>query len=246
MLKIVDVTKDFKNGKGVFDFSLELKSGQIIGLVGDNGSGKSTLLKSVFNEYKKDTGQVLLNEESIYENNNFSKICFFPDQSVYPKDISIYQFAVHDALLCGMNKKEAVARLDMLLEKFELKEYREKTFYELSAGMQKRAMLVICLVTQPEYLILDEPTANLDVGTRIEFHKILKMLSKEGVGILITSHMINELEEMIDHLVIIEKGVTKYNKAFNNKKESIETIYKKSTIQKVEKDYSEIYSKKTN
>ncbi|AXK51724.1 ATP-binding cassette domain-containing protein [Spiroplasma alleghenense] len=244
MLKIINVTKDFKKGAGIFNFNLELKPGQIIGLVGDNGSGKSTLLKSVFNEYRKDTGEVLLNDESIYENNNLRKICFFPDQSVYPKDISIAQFAIHDALLCGMNKQEAIQRLDMLLDKFDLKEYREKTFYELSAGMQKRAMLVICLVTRPEYLILDEPTANLDVGTRIEFHKILKMLSKEGVGIIITSHMINELEEMIDHLVVIEKGQTKYNKSFNNKKESIEAIYKKSTTSKFEKDYSEIYAKK--
>ncbi|WP_338972075.1 ABC transporter ATP-binding protein [Spiroplasma endosymbiont of Panorpa germanica] len=243
MLKIIDVSKSFKTGAGIKNFSLEIKPKDIIGLVGDNGSGKSTLLKSVFNEYKKDSGEVLLNDESIYQNNNLAKICFFPDQSVYPKDISISKFAIYDAQLCGIDKKAATERIEMLLEKFDLIDYKDKTFFELSAGMQKRAFLVICLVTQPDYIFLDEPTANLDVGTRIEFHKILNILAQEGVGILITSHMINELEEIINHLVIIENGVTRHNNPFVPKKDSIEAIYKKVTNVKVEKDYSNIFTK---
>ncbi|AHI53782.1 ABC transporter ATP-binding protein [Spiroplasma sabaudiense Ar-1343] len=126
-----------------------------------------------------------------------------------------------------MDGEEAQERLEMLLEKFDLIEYKDKTFFELSAGMQKRAFLVICLVNQPDYIFLDEPTANLDVGTRIEFHKILKLLAQEGVGILITSHMINELEEIINHLVIIEKGITRHNNPFVQKKILLKLFIKK-------------------
>ncbi|WP_338972134.1 ATP-binding cassette domain-containing protein [Spiroplasma endosymbiont of Panorpa germanica] len=98
-------------------------------MVGDNGSGKSPLLKSIFNEYKKYFGEVLVNDESINQNNNLAKICFFPDQSVYPKDISISKFAIYDAQLCGMNGEGAQERLEMLLEKFDLIEYKDKTFF---------------------------------------------------------------------------------------------------------------------
>jgi len=165
--------------KVIFNFDLNVNEGQIIGLIGDNGSGKSTLLKSVFKEYKKDQGEVKINNESIDDNKNLTKICFFPDQSVYPKDTSIIDFALHDGLLCGLTKNEINSRMNELLTNVNLLDYKNKKFDELSAGMQKRAFLAICLLAKPRFLILDEPTANLDVKTRIEFHEILDILSKK-------------------------------------------------------------------
>ncbi|AUB31250.1 ABC transporter ATP-binding protein [Spiroplasma floricola] len=240
MLEIKSMSKKFDNEKGIFNFSLELKEGEIIGLVGDNGSGKSTMLKSLFGEYKKDEGEILLNGESLLK--NLTSISFFPDQSVYPKDITILNFAIYDGILCGIEKKEVEQRLDILLEKFNLLDYKTKKFNSLSAGMQKKALLAITLISRPKFIFLDEPTANLDVKSRTDFHKILKSLAKNNkVGILITSHIIDELEGFINKLVIIEKGIKKYDSQFDSKKENILPIYKKFTENKEIKNFEDLY-----
>ncbi|WP_257789182.1 ATP-binding cassette domain-containing protein [Spiroplasma clarkii] len=204
---------------------MTLEPGDIIGLVGDNGAGKSTFIKCIFKEYDKDEGEVLLNGSSIYEQRSLSSLCFFPDQSVYPKGIKIKDYCLLDAQLAGINKTAALKRLQELLELFGLADYLNKTFAQLSAGMQKKMMLVITLVSNPKYIFLDEPTANLDVNSRIELLGIIKTLSQKGIGILITSHIIDELQGIINKLVIIDSGLQVYNAKFDAQIESIQKIY---------------------
>ncbi|AKU80088.1 ATP-binding cassette domain-containing protein [Spiroplasma turonicum] len=225
MINIINVSKLFKNGKGISDFNLVISPGDIIGLVGDNGAGKTTLIKSIFNEYKKDSGDVLNGDVSIYTSGYINKISFFPDQSVYPKNITLKDYCLLEAELSNVNRDEATKLFDSLCDSLDLNDYKKKTFKDLSAGMQKKALLMNCLISSPDYIILDEPTANLDVKNRLEFLNIIRALAQSGIGILITSHLIDELEELITRIVIIEDGKTVYSNYFDKNKESLEKIY---------------------
>ncbi|ASP28381.1 ABC transporter ATP-binding protein [Spiroplasma corruscae] len=240
MINIVELTTLFKNNKGIKNFNLIISPGEVVGLVGDNGAGKTTLIKSIFKEYKKNSGQVLHNNESIYETGYINKLSFFPDQSVYPKNITLRDYCLLEAELSGVLKADALKLFDELCESLDLQDYKKKTFKSLSAGMQKKALLMNCLISSPEYIILDEPTANLDVKNRLEFLNIIRSLAKSGIGILITSHLINELEEVISRVVIIEEGETVYLNYFDKSKDSLEEIYLKVTKKHKNKDISSL------
>lgn len=224
MLQIQNLTKLFRNSKGIKNVSFNIEEGEIVGFVGANGAGKSTMIKTIFNEYVKDSGQILLNGKEINKN-DMKELAYFPDQSVYPGDISLYDYAFHAARLCGIAKSEANRKILFLLDSLDLVPYKKKSFNVLSSGMQKRALVLITLITSPKIIFLDEPTANLDVQSRFELLELLKILANKGKSILITSHNIDELEKIIDKLVVIKNGEIVYNKKFDGNTESIKKIY---------------------
>ncbi|ATX70509.1 ABC transporter ATP-binding protein [Spiroplasma clarkii] len=242
MLEIKNVSKIFDNRikgtkSGVRNVSLKIMPGDIYGFVGDNGAGKSTLIKAVFGEYRKDEGEILLDGVDVKKNLGLKRIAFFPDQSIYPKGINVQEYCMLDAKIAGVKRALAKERFRTLLEKFGLSNYRHKSFKDLSAGMQKKMLLIITLVSKPDYIFLDEPTANLDVKARLEFMEVIKFLAKKGVGILITSHIIDELQENINKLSIIDNGNQVYNADFDKTAEKIIDIYEKhSTKVKVDTD----------
>ncbi|AOG60430.1 ABC transporter ATP-binding protein [Spiroplasma helicoides] len=223
MFRIEGVTKKFDNNKGIFDINITFNEGDIVGLVGDNGAGKSTLLKCMFNNYKKDSGQFLYNDEEVNKA-IMKRFSFFPDQSIYPKSISIFDFCVYSGKLSGIKAKEAKQKATSLLTSLDLISYKKKTFKSLSAGMQKRALLAICLINNPDIIVLDEPTANLDVSSRIEFVALLQKLARMGKTILITSHIIDELQKFINKLVIINEGEVVFDR-YLTPEDNIARIY---------------------
>lgn len=228
MVEIKNITKKYKNGAGIENINITLKEGTITGLIGDNGAGKTTLIKSIFKEIKKDSGDVLFDGKSIFESKKTS-FSYFPDQSSYPEKIKIFDFMVYYANLNGFSIKEAKQKTEYLLNYFNLLEYKNNFFDTLSAGMQKRALLAISLIIKPKVLFLDEPTANLDMKARIEVIELLKELVKnEQITILITSHLIDELDGFIDNLYILEEGKIIFNKQLE-KNDDIKQIYLNST-----------------
>lgn len=219
ILELKSVKKKFKNSKGLENISFRIQRGDFVGLIGNNGAGKTTTIKIILSEYKKDKGVILFDGTEI-NTSMLKKVGFFPDQNNYPKSFNIVEFAKYSASLKGIKKKEYINILDDLIESLELLEHKKDTFNELSSGMQKRALLLSVLITQPEILILDEPTANLDVQSRIDFFKILKYLNEEmGMTIIVTSHIIDELENSINYAIIIDKGRTAYDKSYDLKKD---------------------------
>lgn len=224
MLQIKQFTKIYKNGKGIKKVDMEIKPGDIIGLVGDNGAGKSTFIKSFFGEITPDSGESFIDGHLIKPEDmkNFS---FFPDNSVMPKGVTIYEYAMHAAAIAGIEKNSAKIKIDKMLECLKLTEFKKKTFSALSAGMQKKALIVISLITSPKYIFFDEPTANLDVHNRTELINLILALSKIGIGILITSHIIEELQSIITKLIIMKDGEIVYNENLDNNLESIKSIY---------------------
>lgn len=239
MLEVRNLSKLFANGSGASDINFVLRPGSIVGMIGDNGAGKSTIIKTIFNEYKKNSGEILLDGQAINKN-DYKKMAFFPDQSIYPKNISIEKYCVYSGCLSGLDKKTSKERTLKLLKYLELFEYRNKKFKVLSAGMQKRALLAITMVSNPEIIVLDEPTANLDVSTRFEFMEILRKLAGRNKTILITSHIINELQGLVDRVLVIKKGRLVYNKALEGNEQIID-IYNACMRQEKNQDELDVF-----
>ncbi|AKX34633.1 ABC transporter ATP-binding protein [Spiroplasma litorale] len=221
MLKIVNLNKTFKGGNGIKNINLKLNKGEIAAILGPNGAGKSTLLKLIFKEYKRDSGEIIYKTK----NNSLNKFSFFTDQSLFPKNISLNFFCMYSAELAGIKYKEAKKRTKHLLESLSLYEYKNKLFRFLSAGMQKKAMLAATLINDPDFIFFDEPTANLDISSRRELLNLILKMKNNNKSIVITSHILDELQNIIDRVIIIENGIIKLDKKFNKDKENLEEIY---------------------
>ncbi|ATZ21544.1 ABC transporter ATP-binding protein [Mesoplasma tabanidae] len=232
---VQNMSKSFKNNAGVENINFNISQGDIVGLIGDNGVGKTTIIKLIFNQYKNDTG--FISFKGSKDLNYLKEIAFFPDQNNYPKHFNIVEFANYCANLKGISRKEIKVKIDNLLKALNLFNHKNNKFDELSAGMQKRALLLSILVTNPKIIILDEPTANLDVQSRIEFIEVLLFLVKEfKTTIIITSHIIDELNDFITRAIFIKKiknkGHIVYDKDFDKNKQNLKEIYVSLTKQK--------------
>jgi ABC-2 type transport system ATP-binding protein len=225
LIEIKNVTKQYKKSKaGVFGVNFDIPKGAKVGFVGDNGAGKTTLINIIFQTLTADSGEILLNKLPIKD--NLDKIALLPDNQQLPQGFKLIDFISYIGELKGMKPGESKERAKDLLTSLDLGEYFNKQITDLSAGMKKRSLLAGAIMNDSEAIFLDEPTANLDVGTRLDFFEILDTLNKKGKTIFITSHIISELQDFIDYLIIIDGGKIIHAKPFDSKKEQIEDIYK--------------------
>ncbi|AHI53788.1 ABC transporter ATP-binding protein [Spiroplasma sabaudiense Ar-1343] len=224
MLELRNITKKYQDNTGIENVSFDFSKSQIIGLVGSNGAGKTTTIKCIFNLVSYSNGEILLDGEKI-QSANLSKLAFFPDSNNIPLKMKVIDYAIYNAVCAGMDLKKAVIEANSIIKTLSLDSICNKNFGELSAGLKKKGILVATLINNPDYIILDEPTANLDIESREELMEIIKLLSQSNKGILITSHIIDELQQYINHLIVINKGKIVYDKDFNNKKDKIIDIY---------------------
>ncbi|PPE05833.1 ABC transporter ATP-binding protein [Williamsoniiplasma lucivorax] len=227
IIEFKNVAKQFKNTRGIKDISLSIVNpNNIVGLIGNNGVGKTTLLKTLFREYAIQNGSIFIKGEPL-SNKHLKKMAFFPDQNNFPKHFNIIEFAKFSAELKGIKYKVYKDKLEQLIDFLKLGELRKSKFANLSTGQQKRALLLSVLITKPEIIALDEPTANLDVESRIEFHNILRILAKElNICIIITSHIIDEMENLINKVVLIKEGKVVYDNNYSLEKDGkLEKLY---------------------
>ncbi|QEH62258.1 ABC transporter ATP-binding protein [Spiroplasma chinense] len=225
ILEIKKLYKDIRNKKILHDINFEIKEGEFVGFVGDNGAGKTTTIRLIFNELKINQGEVLYYGESVFENQNLKNLAFFPDSNNIPLNFTVNEYIKYICELSFLQNYEK--KIKELCEFFNFEKHVDKKFKELSAGMKKKALLISILVIKPKMIILDEPTANLDVKSKIEFMNILKLLNENGITIMVTSHIIEELEKNINKLILIDKGKILYKEKYDPNKESIQQIYSK-------------------
>ncbi|WP_338983236.1 ABC transporter ATP-binding protein [Spiroplasma endosymbiont of Othius punctulatus] len=237
MLKINNLNKSYKKKKALVGINIEIEKGSFVGLVGNNGAGKTTLIKSIFGETNIESGEILFNKEDVNKNGNISKISFFPDSNSLKLNIKLIDYLNYIAVLNEVEDREN--KIKKIIKFLKLDPHSNKELSKLSAGWKKRAIMASCLITSPEMIIFDEPTANLDLDSKIEFLEIIKYLNTIGVTIVITSHIIEELQGTIDHLIILREGVVIYNQSFDKDNEIIKEIY--SNLNKHEEtDFNEL------
>jgi len=209
MIRIESLDFAYDNENHIFqDFSIEINNG-IHGMIGINGAGKSTLLKIILGFLNPASGKITVGGiDSRQEHLEFLRhIGVVLESTEFPPWMVVADQLIYVAQLRGMNRHQAIQEVDRLLEKFELGTKKQSKVKSLSAGLKQRFVLIQACIGTPEYLFLDEPTANLDAQSRITILKFLKKIARErNTNILMFSHILSDLEKFCDHYSILHQG----------------------------------------
>ena len=201
-----NVTKEFKNKAVLKGVSFNIEAGDIYGLIGENGAGKTTLLKLMVNLLKPTSGNIqVLGKEIKKDSYDYLRnIGALIDEPVFYKKLTLYEnFKVHCEYL-GFYDEE---KLESVLKRVGLHNKKDRKIKELSFGEKQRLAIAYALITEPELLILDEPTNGLDPIAIVELREILLKLNREfNTTIIISSHAINELETLVNKVMILKNG----------------------------------------
>jgi ABC-2 type transport system ATP-binding protein len=208
ILVIENLTKKYGDKLAVDDLSLTIKRGMFFGLLGPNGAGKSTTIKCITGIGKITSGRILIDGLDVEKDYKEAR----GKVGLSPQDFNVDFFGKCEDILdymagyYGIKEDVRKERVESLLKRFELVEHRQKTFDKLSGGLKRRLVLARALVNLPALLILDEPTAGIDVEQRHALWGYLRELNKSGTTIILTSHYLEEVEELCTDIAIINHG----------------------------------------
>ncbi|MGX4763063.1 ABC transporter ATP-binding protein [Holzapfeliella sp. JNUCC 72] len=207
MLEFENVTKAFGDITAVQDLSFKIEEGQIMGLIGQNGAGKTTTFRLLLKFLKANEGQIFWNGQEISAN-DYNIIGYLPEErGLYPK-LSIRDQLIFFAELKGKKRKEIEPKIDYWMEKFQVKGNKKDKLKKLSKGNQQKVQLIATLLHDPKLVILDEPFSGLDpVNSGILQDGILE-LKKQGACVIFSSHNMNNVEQICDHLIMLKSGQT--------------------------------------
>lgn len=204
-VKLEQVSKSFGKVKAVDDVSFHVRSGEIFGLLGPNGAGKTTILRLILDIFEPDDGQIEVLNGPMNEAKK-ARLGYMPEERGLYQDVPLERCLVYLASLKGLPKAQAKSRISDYLERFALTSYRNRPVKELSKGMQQKAQVIATLVHEPELLIVDEPFNGLDpVNTRM-VKDILVDLRENDVAIIMSTHMMHQVEELCDRILLIDHG----------------------------------------
>ena len=203
MIEAKNVVKTFDGFRALDGATLTVPKGAVYGLVGPNGAGKSTIIRHLTGVYRADSGEVLLDGQSIYENSAMKeRVVSIPDDWYYFPQASIAEMA---KLYEGMYPTFSRERYEKMKQVFPLND--KQMIRRMSKGMQKQAAFWLTMCCMPEYLVLDEPVDGLDpVMRRQVWSLLLGDVAERGTTVLVSSHNLRELEDVCDHVGIMNKG----------------------------------------
>lgn len=238
-IKIINLFKSYVDVKALKGIDLEIKQGEFYGLLGPNGAGKSTTINSITSLVKPSKGSIEIFGKNIEEDFRYarSKVGIAHQEVSQDWFFPLEQLLYFQAGFYGVRRNNAKERIEYLLNKLGLSKHRSKKMRELSGGMKRRLQIAKALVHDPEIIILDEPTAGVDVELRHDLWIYLQELHKEGKTILLTTHYIDEAELLCEKVGIIDKGKLIVEDSVNNlkkmvKNSSIEIQLKDSLVVK--------------
>ncbi|MEE3468214.1 MAG: ABC transporter ATP-binding protein [Eubacterium sp.] len=208
-----DIVKDFDGLKALDVATFAVESGSVYGLVGPNGSGKSTLIRHIMGIFKQDSGELLIDGEPVYENPVIKeRMAYVPDDIYYTNGSTIANVA---KLYAGVFPKFDADRMSRLMGLFPV--LNDKLYFrKMSKGMQKQASVLLALSCHADILILDEPMDGLDPVARHTIWKvIMESVAAEGTTVLVSSHNLRELEDVCDHIGIMDHGRIVLERSFD-------------------------------
>ncbi|MBO5643149.1 MAG: ABC transporter ATP-binding protein [Kiritimatiellae bacterium] len=212
VIEIDNVSKTFRDFwlkpvvKAVQTLSLEVKRGEVFGLLGPNGSGKSTTIRMLLGLTRPDAGQIRVFGKSPSTSLVRAKIGYLPEQSYLHPFLTARETILYYAGLSNLDRKTAIKRTDELLEMIGLSKVANRRVGDFSKGMSRRVSLASSLVGKPELLILDEPTSGLDPVSTKEVKTLVKALAEGGMTVLTTSHLLADSEDICDRVAILDSG----------------------------------------
>ena len=207
-IQIKGLKKSYNNTPALKGVDIEISKGEFFGLLGPNGAGKTTTINILTGLVFKDAGTCLVFEKDILKDYRYtrSKIGIAAQELSVDWFFTIEKLLYFQAGYYGISTKKANTKVDELLERLGLDKKRDSRLRQLSGGMKRRFQIAKALVHDPDILILDEPTAGVDVELRHDLWKYLKELHKKGKTILLTTHYIEEAELLCDNVAIIDEG----------------------------------------
>lgn len=205
ILDVNNVHKQYSNHKAVNGVSFSVPAGCIFGLLGPNGAGKTSLIRIITGITQADEGSVSLDGGQL-DHRHPSKIGYMPEERGLYKQMKIGEHLVYLARLKGMSKAEAEQELHYWLTKFGIADWKKKKVQELSKGMQQKIQFISTVIHKPRLLILDEPFSGLDpINANLIQEEIFELKSK-GTSIILSTHRMEQVEEICEHMVMINQG----------------------------------------
>lgn len=205
MLKVENVTKYYGDFLAVDNLSFEVKDGEIFGLLGVNGAGKTTTFRMIIGLLDKTSGTITLDDKPI-DYTQTDKIGFLTEERSLLLKLTVLEQAIYYGVLKGMSESAIEKKLDELLERFNIKEYKNRKLKELSKGNQQKVQFITAIINDPKLLILDEPFSGLDPINVQLFMDVILDLKKKGTSIIFSSHRMEHVELFCEKLVILVHG----------------------------------------
>jgi ABC-2 type transport system ATP-binding protein len=203
--EVENVNKNYSGYQALTDVSLSVSKGQVFGLLGPNGAGKTTLIRIVNQITAPDSGQVFLDGRPLKANDIYN-IGYLPEERGLYKKMKVGEQALYLAQLKGLDRRTALKRLKYWFEKFEIQSWWDKKLMELSKGMQQKVQFVCTILHEPKLLIFDEPFTGFDpINTNLLKEEILNLREK-GATIIFSTHNMSSVEEICDHIALINKS----------------------------------------
>lgn len=225
ILEVQNVSKSYAAHKALEDVSLNVPLKSIFGLLGPNGAGKTTLIRIINQIIMPDQGDIRINGEALHQK-HIKTIGYLPEERGLYKKMKVGEQLLYLARLRGLSKSEATKRIRLWLEKFELDTWGKKKIEDLSKGMAQKVQFIATVLHEPSLIILDEPFSGFDpVNANLIRDEILR-LRDNGATIIFSTHRMESVEELCDHIAMINKS----QKILDGSKTDIKNSYRNNTF----------------
>ncbi len=203
-----DLTKCFDSLTAVNKLNLKVQKGTIHGFLGPNGAGKTTTIKIIVGLLRPDSGSVKVLGQEVHTDDADSrlKVGFMPELPKFPKHLKGSELLDIYGRMYGMTQQQRIDQIPKLIEMVGLKGRENDLIGKYSKGMQQRIGIAQALLNNPELVVLDEPSIGLDPVGMVEVRELVKAISKEGMTVFLSSHLLFEVEQLCDHVTIINNG----------------------------------------
>ncbi len=200
-----NVSKQFANHKALDDVSISVPEGTIFGLLGPNGAGKTTLIRIINQIIAPDEGELIFEGRNL-QPNDIARIGYLPEERGLYKKMTVGEQSLYLAQLKGLSKAEAKKKLNYWFEKFEIKGWWNKKVEELSKGMQQKVQFLVTIIHEPKLLIFDEPFSGFDPINANMLKEEIISLKQKGATIIFSTHNMSSVEELCDHIALINRS----------------------------------------
>ncbi|MGC9331594.1 MAG: ATP-binding cassette domain-containing protein [Bacteroidales bacterium] len=206
-IQIENLSKSYGYQKAVDDISFHVHTGEILGFLGPNGAGKTTVMKMITGYLGMDAGSIKVGDYDVLEQSELTKkhIGYLPENNPLYPEMPVIEYLEFSAGLQNVNSEDIPGRVREMIKVCGLNAEKHKKIGELSKGYQQRVGLAQAMIHDPEILILDEPTTGLDPNQIVEIRKLIRDLGKEKT-VLLSTHILPEVEAICDRILIIHKG----------------------------------------
>lgn len=235
LLRAIDIEKKFVNHTALDKVNISVPENSIFGLLGPNGAGKTTLIRIINQITAPDNGEVFFGGHKL-KPEDVHRIGYLPEERGLYKKMKVGEQALYLAQLKGLSKNDALRKLKYWFEKFEIQAWWDKKVEELSKGMQQKVQFIVTILHEPELLIFDEPFSGFDpINANLLKEEILE-LKKNGSTIIFSTHNMGSVEELCDHISLINKSKNILSGPMNEvranyKSEKVELIFEGDTDQ---------------